>query len=103
MRGDMALHEDRAARRVDAQRQVLRGGHERALAQLRGILRDRDRVQIDDAEVGVELILQAHPLLDRAQRIAEVQRVRCGLHAGEHDATGSTHDAPNLSDRLVCN
>ena len=66
----MALHEDRAAGRVDAQRQVLRGGDKRATAQLLGVLRDRDRVQVDDAEVGVELILQTHPLVDRAQCVA---------------------------------
>ena len=86
VRGDMALHEDRAAGRVDAQRQVLRGGHERATAQLLGILRDRDRVQVDDAEVSVVLVLQTHPLADRAQRVAEVQRIRRGLHTGEDDA-----------------
>ena len=48
-----------------------------------------DRVQVDDAEVGVVVVLQADPLLDRAQRVAEVQGVGRGLHAGEDDARSS--------------
>src|SRR6202022_3531250 len=83
--------------RVDAQRQVLCGGNERAPPQLLRILRERDRVQVDDAEVGVELILQTPPLADRPQGVDQVQRIRRGPDAGEDDATGSTHDESILS------
>ena len=75
-----------AARRVDAQRQVLRGGDQRAPAQHGRVLRDGDRMQVDDAEVRVVAVLQPDPLADRAQRVAEVQGVRRGLRAGEDDA-----------------
>jgi len=87
VRGHVALHEDRAAHRIDAKRQVLRGGDQRATAQLLGILRDGDGVQVDDAEVRVVFVLEGHPLLDRTQRVAQMQGIRRGLYAGEDDAT----------------
>ena len=91
-----------ASERVDPHRQVLRGRRERAAPKGFRILRDRDGVQVDDAEVGVELVLQAHPLLHRAQRVAEVQGVRRGLHAGEDDALGwLAHDGFDLSIRVI--
>jgi hypothetical protein len=49
---------------------ILRGGHQRAPAQLLGILRDRDRVQVDHAEERVVVVLHTHPLADRAQCVA---------------------------------
>jgi len=100
VRGDTALHEDRAARWIDAQCQVLRSGHEGATAQLLGILRERDRVQVDDAEIGVVLVLQTHPLLDRTQRVAEMQGIRRGLDTGEDDGTRSAHGESILA-RLI--
>ena len=69
VRGHVALHEDGALRRVDAQRQVLRRRHQRALAQRGRVLRDGDGVQVDDAEERVVVVLQRHPLLDRAQAL----------------------------------
>ncbi len=103
MRRYVALHEDRAARRVDAQGQVLRGGDQRAAPQLSGILREGDRVQVDDAEVRVVIVLQTHPLLDRAERVPEMQGIRGGLDAGEDDGTRGAHGGSNLSDPIVCN
>ena len=47
--GHVALHEQRAARRVDAEGEQLRGGDQGAAAQHLRVLRQRDRVQVDDA------------------------------------------------------
>ena len=66
-----------------------------------GILRNGDGVQVDDAEERVVVVLQPDPLLDRAQRVAEVQGVRGGLHAGEHDPLLCVaHDAVHLFMRV---
>ena len=72
VRGDVALHKDGAAARVDTQRQVLRGGHQGSAAQHVGVLRDGDRVQVDDAEERVVVVLQLGPLGDGAECISEV-------------------------------
>ena len=61
-----------AAVRIDAQRQVLRGGDQGATPQRLGILRDGDRVQVDHAEERVVLVLQPDPLGDRAECVAEM-------------------------------
>lgn len=53
MRRHMRLHKDGRARRVDARRQVQRGAGARRAAQVRGLVRERHRVQIDHAEVRV--------------------------------------------------
>ena len=50
MCGHMRLHEQRGGGRVDAGSDVLRRRAPSVLAQLRRILRDGDRVQVDDAE-----------------------------------------------------
>ena len=90
----MALHEYGAAAGVDAQRQILRCGHQGATAQYGGILRDGDGVQVDDAEEGIVVVLQLSPLGHGAQRISEVKRVGGGLHTGENPAGSSSgrHD-----------
>ena len=54
-------------------RQVLRGGDQRATPEHRRVLRDGDGMQVDDAEVRVVAVLQTDPLVDRSQRVAEVQ------------------------------
>ena len=46
-----------------------------ALAQHRRVVLDGDRVQVDDAVEGVVVVLQADPLHQRAEVVAEVQRV----------------------------
>ena len=58
----MALHEHRRPRGVHPQGEVLRGGDQRAPPQRRRVLRRRDGVQIDDAEVRVVAVLQSDPL-----------------------------------------
>lgn len=89
----MALHEHGAARRVDAERQVLRGRHQCAAAQGLGILRHGDGVLVDDAEERLVTVLQLRPVRDGTQGIAEVQGVGGGLGAREYDLFASaTHD-----------
>ena len=41
-----------------------------------GLVRAGDRVVVDDAEERLELVLQLHPVLDRAQIVADVQLAR---------------------------
>ncbi len=79
----MALHEDGAAGRVDTGRQVLGRGPAGALAQQVGGDLERDGVQVHDAVERVVALLHGHPLPQRTQVVAQVQRVRRRLHAGE--------------------
>ena len=58
MRGHMALAEERAAVRVEPDREEQRGEVERAVVQVARVVVDRDRVQVDDAEEGVALVLR---------------------------------------------
>ena len=76
------LHHDGAGLGIDAGRQVERGDLVDLGAQLGGLLVDRDGVQIDDAEDALVVVLDAHPILERAQVIADVQ-ISGRLHAGE--------------------
>ena len=55
----------------------------RRSAQLVGILRQGQRVQIDDAEDALEVVLQRDPVADRAEIIAEMQ-IAGGLDAGKN-------------------
>jgi len=59
-----------------------RGPYARA-QQLR-VLRQRDRVHVGDEVEGVVLVLQRHPLADRAQVVAQVERVGGGLDPRQH-------------------
>ena len=47
-----------------------------------GVLVNRDGVQVDDAENALVIVLDAHPVLERAQIISDVQ-IAGRLHAGE--------------------
>ena len=88
MRRYRALVEDDAAIGIDAGGDI-GGGHLAGLgAQLLRILRQRQRVQIDDAEDAVIVALHRNPVADRAQIIAEVQ-IAGGLDARE-DAVHET-------------
>jgi hypothetical protein len=87
--GHLALHEDRAARRVDAHRQQLRRGTQRPLAQDLGVLLDGDRVLVGDEEEGLVVPLQVHPLAQSAEVVPEVERVGGRLDAGQDTGTGS--------------
>ena len=78
-----------AGLRVDAQCDQLRGGDQAAPAERGRVLLDGDRVQVDDAVEGLGVLLQPHPLPQCAQVVAEVERARRRLDAGEH--TGKRH------------
>lgn len=90
---DAALGEDGAARRVEADGKQA-GQHLAAtLPQVAGVLLDGDGVQVDDGEeqgcVGRGLILQADPLSQGAQVVAQVGDAG-GLDAGEDDGGGES-------------
>ena len=82
VRRHVALHEDGGVLGIQP------GGQEpgRDLvglgAQLRGLLRHGDRVQVDDAVDRLVLALQAHPVAHRAEIVAEVQ-LAARLDAGK--------------------
>ncbi len=84
MLGHMALHEQRAALRVEAGGQQLGGGDPGVGAQFGRVLRNGDRMQVDDHVEGVVGLLERHPLADRAEVVAEVEGAGGGLDAGEH-------------------
>jgi len=83
MRGDVALDEDRRALRVEADGEQQRGEREGRLAQVGRVVLDGDRVQVDDAEEGVAVLLHGDVLAHRADVVAEVLG-SCGLDAGKN-------------------
>ena len=85
--GDLALHEDRRPRRVDAHREQLRGRPQGALAQQLGVLLDGDRVQVGDEEERLVVALEVDPLAERTEVVAEVEGVRGRLDARQHART----------------
>ncbi|OEI68623.1 hypothetical protein Cus16_1726 [Curtobacterium sp. ER1/6] len=94
----MGLHEQRRLRRVDAGRDVLRGGRPRARPELRRVLRRRDRVHVDHAVDRVVVVLQVAPLHERPDVVAEVEGPGRGLDAGE-DARRGHGAVPVLRER----
>jgi endonuclease III len=83
----MALHEERAPVRVEPRREQLRDGQPGVGGQLLRVLRNRDRVQVDDHVERVVGLLEGHPLTDGAEVVAEVERACGGLDSGEHAGT----------------
>src|SRR6266508_3040687 len=82
VRGHVALDEYRRAAGVEAAREQQRGRVERRPAQLLRVVGDRDRVQIDDAEVGLAALLRRDVLAEATGVVAEVLLPR-GLDAGK--------------------
>ncbi len=76
------LHHDGADLGVDARRQVERGYLLDFGPQLRGLLEERDRMKIDDAEDALVIVLDAHPVLEGAQVVADME-ISGRLHAGK--------------------
>src|SRR5439155_24861284 len=70
--GHVALAKERAALGIEPSGEQDGGGVVAALAQLRGIERDRDGVQVDDAEDALAALLACDVLDDRADVVAEV-------------------------------
>ena len=82
VRGHVALQEERAALRVETDREEERRQVERAVVQVLRVVVGGDRVQVDDAEEGVALVLGRDVLAHRADVVADVLGTR-GLDAGE--------------------
>src|SRR5207248_1993833 len=95
MRADHALVEDDAALGVDAGGDIGGGDLARRLAQLVGVLRLGQRVQIDNAEDAVVIVLQRDPVADRAEIIAEMQ-IAGRLDAGKNSVHGASGDGWRL-------
>ncbi len=97
--GHLGLHEHGAAGRVQPEREQLRDGDPGARGEQRRVVLDGDRVQVRDEVERVVVVLQGHPLPQRAEVVAEVERVRGRLDAGEHPraAVGGGGHAPILS------
>ena len=78
MLADVALAEEHAAIGIEPGGEQRRGRVVDPLAQLRGVVGDGDRMQVDDAVdrvlpgPGVELVLPDHVLANRADVVAEV-------------------------------
>ena len=83
--GHVALDEERRTVRIDAAGDQERGEVQRRLAQLVGILRDGDRVQVDDRSRSIGVVLLRHPAADRADVVPEV------LVSGRLDAREDAH------------
>jgi hypothetical protein len=79
---DVALDEDRGALRVEPGREQHRGDVQRPLAQRGGVVLDRDRVQVDDAEERLAALLRLGVLAKATAVVADV-RVAAGLDAAE--------------------
>ena len=80
--GHGGLHHDGAVLGVDAGGQIERGDLVDLGAQFRGILVDGDGVQVHDAENALVIVLDADPVLERAEVISDV-KISGGLHSGE--------------------
>src|SRR6516162_11916304 len=90
MSGNHALVEDDTALGIDAGGDVGGRHFARGGAQFGRILRLSERMQVDDAEDAVVVILQRDPVADRPEVIAEMQ-VAGRLDAGED----AVHWTPN--------
>jgi hypothetical protein len=75
--------------RVQADREEQRRERDRGLADHARLVRDGERVQIDDAVERVDLVLIADPVAQGAQIVSEVH-LSGGLDAGQH----ASHGAP---------
>ena len=87
MLGHVALDEQRAHARVEAARDEHGREVERRLAQLLRVLRNGDRVEVDDRMERVDLMLLLHPAADGADVVAEVLLAR-RLDSGENAHVG---------------
>ena len=96
VRRNHALVEDRAALGVDAGGDVRCRHLARAGPQLGGILRLRQRMQVDDAEDALIVLLQRDPVQNRAEIIAEVEV------AGRLDAGKDAVHLASREDRRAC-
>lgn len=73
--GNLRLDKEGAFLHVHSPGDVLGSGDAGAVRKLCGVLRDRDGVEVRNEEDGVVLILHPDPVDQRAQVVAEVQRI----------------------------
>ncbi len=81
--GDHALVEDRTMFRVDTGGDISSSHLTGRSTQLGGILRLGERVQVDDAEYALEVVLQHNPIANGSEIIAEMQ-IAGRLDAGKN-------------------
>src|SRR3954469_7147704 len=81
----VALDEERGASGVDPRGKEESGQGERRFSEILGVVRHRDRVEVDDADEGLAVVLGVDPLPDRPDVVAEV------LVAGRLDAAKDPH------------
>ena len=101
MSGNRRLHNDGRMFRIDADGHQHAGEFFDLVAKLRGVLIERDRVQVDDAENALEIVLDLGPVLERSQIISDVW-VSGGLDTGKDScshANGGTKSYRKRSDR----
>src|SRR3954465_13556607 len=81
----VALDEERGASGVDPRGKEESGQGERRLPEILGVVRHRDRVEVDDADEGLAFVLGVDPLPDRPDVVPNV------LVAGRLDAAEDPH------------
>ena len=85
--GYLALDEDGAQRRVQSGGQEVHRRIESPLPQVLGLDLDGQGMEVDDAEVGVVLLLMGHPLPHGPQVVPQMHLAR-GLHARKYPGHG---------------
>src|SRR5581483_4990066 len=83
---DVGLHKYRRFLWIDPGSQVERCDLARSSAQGLRVLRQRDGVQVNNAKETLVIVLNLHPLLERAEIVADVEvagRLNTGKHARE--------------------
>ena len=84
MGGHLTLHEDRGAIGIKTDRQQLRKRGQGPLVKKLRIVFHGDRMLIDHAVEGVVGLLEAHPLTQRSQVVADVEGISGRLDSRQH-------------------
>ncbi len=105
---DPGLDDDGSGRRIDADRQIVEGHLEHVPAHELGLVGVvGERLYVGDQHVGRILALERHPILERADVVAEVERARGpvagqdGLHRELLRLTGEAAVPENETSRPV--
>ena len=94
--GHVRLDEHRAPRRIQPQREELGDAVAGARRERLRVVLDGERVQVGDEVERVVVVLHGHPLPHRTEVVAEMERVRGGLDAGEHPRASLGSHGPIL-------
>ena len=87
MGGDVALHEQGATSRIQPRREQDAGGIECLATEHLRVDRKRQRMEVNDAEVGVGGILVQHPVAHSTEVVAQM-KVPGGLDSGKYARHG---------------